>query len=541
MREISPEDMPGTKVRAGYQTVSRLREGVQSTVYKALGDKVGESFALKIFHAWLMDNPEVVQAIENEINVLKQIEHESVARVTDSGRTEEGQIYIAFEFVTGPDISRLIAQKVHLSVKQVIDMMIQAAQGLEAALNQGEIHGDLKPSTMIVDSKTRQLRLIDFGFASSLYFPQPDEPPWQTGQPPLVGSCGYLAPEQAMGRDIDFRTDMFSLGATFYHLLARQPIFDTSSDGEYLRLVTNSAPLSLSEVNPDIPSRVDGIIMRLLSQRPNERYEDYESLIVALDDVRADIEQQHEMAKERETSQAQAEADAMEKRHRTTQAILAGGDLPDPEELDDAPTAVKDEVTPEPQAPAASVSAGGGAGINVDISQVEREVERRRGVFHPVLIILAVVILILAILGIFVGGGNTRRSSSGEGGVFAGIKNLFTPSSAKEVDPELEIQIENYNAMLTIQDAVQTYRSMTGSFPTSIGRLEDQDLIEAVDVLDAWGNEMILMNRSNQILSIGPDGEEMTADDWHMPYNGPVKSPPPKLAEYLYQQQESTD
>jgi serine/threonine protein kinase len=534
MREISPEDMPGTKVRAGYQTVARLKEGTQSVVYKALGQEAGgKSLVLKILHGWLTENPQIAQAIENEIETLKKIDHESVASFVDSGRNEEGQIYLVSEYITGPDVGRLIDQKIELSISQILEMMIDACKGLQAALALGLMHGDLKPSTMIVDSKSRKLRVVDFGFASSLHFPNPDEPPCQTGQMPLLGGPGYLSPEQALGLPMDFRADIFSLGAVFYHLLSRQTIFDTSSEGEYLRLVSNSSPLTLKAANSDIPAGVDYVIVRMLAKSPDDRFADYASLISALEVANDEVKELQESLKQREESKAQSEMQQMEERENRRRNVMVG-DLPDPEELETPkPAATKPEAPLErPDGPEK------GPGVKVDMSVVEEAAQQRRGKINSAFFFGMFFFFFFIVIVVIASAGKTEAGSNEPGGIFAGIKSLFTPASQTEVDPELEWQLSNYNKMNKVQDALLTYRSQKGLWPRNMRILQEEGLLEAVDTLDEWGRPMVLMERSEVIVSFGPDREESTLDDWRMGFEGGLESTPSQLEEYFYEQSE---
>ncbi len=544
MREISPEDMPGTKVRAGYQTVARLKEGTQSVVYKALGQEAGgKSLVLKILHGWLTENPQIAQTIENEIEVLKKIDHESLVRYVDSGRNEEGQIYLVSEYITGPDVGRLIDQKIELSVSQILGMLLEACNGLQAAQVLGLMHGDLKPSTMIVDSKSRKLRLVDFGFAASLHFPNPDEPPCQTGQMPLMGGLGYLAPEQALGLPMDVRADIFSLGAVFYHLLSHKTIFDTSSEGEYLRLVANSNPLELKHANPDIPIGVDYVIMRMLAKSPDDRFPDYASLISAIEVAIDEVKELQETSKQREESRAESEMQHIKERESRRRNVMTG-DLPAPDELRATEsrfaTPEASQVPKEHQAPLERPDGPPkGPGVNVDMAVVEEAATRRRGVFNPLIIVAALMIFIIIIVIVVASAGKNAPGGDDSGsGIIAGIKNLFTPSSEKEMDPELEWQLSNYNKMQKVNGALRMYRSQKGMWPSRMRQLQDEGLIDTLDTLDEWGTPMVLMEHSKVIVSFGPDQEETTMDDWRMSFGGGLESPPPELAEYLYMQSE---
>lgn len=220
-----------------------------------------------------------------EARTQARLNHPNVAHIYFIGRRpgpspeEPGPLYLAMELVEGESLDAPVERGVRMDPEEARDAMLQVARGLRAARRAGIVHRDIKPSNLIRDAEG-VIKVVDFGLA------QPVEGGMAAAaEEGIAGSPLYMAPEQVRGDPVDHRSDMYAVGAAFFHLLAGRPPFDAESAVDLLsQRLTRPAP-SLSEVAPHVPRALAAVVDRLLQQDPARRYEDYDRLIEALDDA----------------------------------------------------------------------------------------------------------------------------------------------------------------------------------------------------------------------------------------------------------------
>ncbi len=238
-------EAPAGSLIGPYRVVRKLGEGGMGQVYEAAQESpVRRRVALKLIKLG-MDTAEVVRRFEVERQVLARMDHSAIARVYDAGVTPEGRPYFAMELVDGPALTDYCDQR-RLSIRRRIELLATVCRAVHSAHQKGIIHRDLKPSNVLVASEDGRAlpKVIDFGIARAI------DPGWgesslvtRFGQ--LVGTPGSMSPEQAaMSADLDTRTDVYSLGALLYELLAGVPAFDFSSTPfpEVLRRIRDEEP-----------------------------------------------------------------------------------------------------------------------------------------------------------------------------------------------------------------------------------------------------------------------------------------------------------
>ncbi len=215
---------------------------------------------------------EAQQRFDREILASGQLEHSAIVRATDAGHVN-GTHYLVMEYINGLDLSRLSRAVGTLRIADACEIARQAALGLAYAHSQGIVHRDIKPSNGMLD-ENGVVKILDFGLALFDRWDAPAQELTTVGQ--LMGTLDYMAPEQAeRSGSVDFRADLYSLGATLFRLLSgRAPLMATPNQSplEKLRLLIHHQPCSLKTVRPDAPEGLVRLVDRLLSSDPQKRY-----------------------------------------------------------------------------------------------------------------------------------------------------------------------------------------------------------------------------------------------------------------------------
>jgi serine/threonine-protein kinase len=236
---------------------------------------------------------EIVQRFEREAKVTTRLSHPHIAKTVEFGQWE-GRLYLAMEFLAGQSLAALLDAArgnsgQRMTIKRTIAIMRPVLDALEYAHGLDVVHRDLKPDNiMVVPGRgffgRECVKLLDFGIAKL-----GDDAPVQgrklTQAGMLLGTPGYMSPEQAAGQKADKRSDLYSCGVILYEMLAGRRPFEADSSVEILAMHVNAAPRSLREITGDasIPAEVEGLIMRALTKRPAERFQSARDLRDALD------------------------------------------------------------------------------------------------------------------------------------------------------------------------------------------------------------------------------------------------------------------
>jgi len=258
-----------------------LGRGGMGAVYKAFDTQLDRWVALKRVSLPPTERrAEFLARFEREARLLSSVSHPNVAQVHYSG-THQGTPYYVMEYVEGRSLGEILAAAGRISGSHCLDYLLQAAKGLEAAYAQGVVHRDVKPSNLMLDA-TGRIKVVDFGLARRLA-----DDSSLTESDRVLGTPRYMSPEQALALEVDQRSDIYGLGATFYHLFAGVPPFESDSPLALL-LQHLEAPLPpLRERNPVVPEAVAAIVERMLAKEPENRYQEYRELIADLEAVLA--------------------------------------------------------------------------------------------------------------------------------------------------------------------------------------------------------------------------------------------------------------
>ena len=280
----------GTRL-GSYDVVGPIGAGGMGEVYRAHDSRLGRDVALKVLPADLATDSERRRRFEQEARAASGLNHPNVVHVYDIGGTD-GAIYIAMELVEGRTLRELI-QSGPLPVKKLLDIAIQIADGLARAHEASIVHRDLKPENVMI-SKDGHIRILDFGLAK-LVEPKSDEQqhsdvitsPQMTRAGLVVGTIGYMSPEQAAGRPVDFRSDQFSFGVMLYELASGARPFQRETGAETMTAILREMPPPLSKAAPSLPLPLRWIIEeRCLAKDPEDRYASTRDLLRELRGVR---------------------------------------------------------------------------------------------------------------------------------------------------------------------------------------------------------------------------------------------------------------
>ncbi|MGV3531391.1 MAG: protein kinase domain-containing protein, partial [Chthoniobacteraceae bacterium] len=262
-----------------YELLEEVGRGGMGVVYKALDTSLGRHVALKVLRKDNSENEELMKQLETEAAITASINHPHVVRVFSTG-TFEGRFYIAMELVDKGTLDDLIELQGTVAEAQVLDVAIQISQGLRAAYQHGLIHRDVKPGNILFsDSKTA--KIVDFGLATI------EQAAVSTGE--IWGTPYYVAPEKLDQKPEDFRSDMYSLGATLFHALAGRPPFEAADATLVALKHLKSEAVSLQAFAPHVSGSTAYVINRTLSKDPDKRYQSYDEFIEHLEYARREF------------------------------------------------------------------------------------------------------------------------------------------------------------------------------------------------------------------------------------------------------------
>ncbi len=265
----------GVLLAQRYQIMQLLGEGGMGAVYKAKDRELDRTVALKVIRPDLARNPAIVERFKQELRLSHQVTHKNVIRIYDLGEGE-GVKFITMEFIEGQDLRSLILEKKKFTPQEAVDITQQICQALEAAHSVGVIHRDLKPQNVIRDHNGRIL-VMDFGLARTVG----SDGMTQTGA--LVGTMEYMSPEQALGKELDQRSDIFALGLIFYELLSGKMPFQADSGIASLLKRTQERAVPVSEHDAEIPAALSAIVSKCLERDLNLRYKNVSEVLADLE------------------------------------------------------------------------------------------------------------------------------------------------------------------------------------------------------------------------------------------------------------------
>src|SRR5262245_13766475 len=258
-----------------YEVVDRLGSGGMGEVYRARDQHLGREVAIKVLRERLAGDPERLARFEHEARAASALNHPNIVTIYEIGRVD-AMPYIAMELVHGKTLRELLVSG-GLTVRRGLQLAVQLAFGLAQAHSAGIVHRDLKPENIMVTEDGR-LKILDFGLAKLV--PPTVSEDADTGslhspgtQPGLIlGTVGYMSPEQALGRNVDYHSDQFTCGSILYEIATGKPAFRQASAVQTLAAIIEKEPEPIGELQPDVPTPLQWVIERCLAKEPQERY-----------------------------------------------------------------------------------------------------------------------------------------------------------------------------------------------------------------------------------------------------------------------------
>jgi serine/threonine protein kinase/predicted Zn-dependent protease len=270
LRSPRHELTTGLTFAGRYQIIEELGHGGMGSVYKVLDAKVKEKVALKLIRPEIAVDPETLERFGNELRLARKISHRNVCRMYDLGEAE-GAHYITMEYVHGEDLKALIRKFGCLSVGQAVGIAHQVCQGLAEAHRLGVIHRDLKPSNIMIDEEGTA-RIMDFGIARSV------KAKGITGGGVIIGTPEYMSPEQVEGKDVDPRSDIYSLGIILFEMVTGRVPFEGDTPFTVGVKHKSERPEDPHKLNPQIPVDLSRLILKCLEKDKAKRYQSAEEL-----------------------------------------------------------------------------------------------------------------------------------------------------------------------------------------------------------------------------------------------------------------------
>ncbi len=255
----------GTTFARRFEIIEEIGQGGMGTVYKAFDSKIREVVALKLLKPEIASDPEVIERFRNEIKLARQVAHRHVCRMYDLGE-EWLSIFISMEYVPGEDLKSFIRRSGHLTEAKAVGLAKQIAEGLAEAHRLGVVHRDLKPQNVMID-KEGNAKIMDFGIARSLHTRG------VTGTGVIIGTPEYMAPEQAEGRDIDHRVDIYALGAILFEMVTGRVPFEGTTPLSIVLKHRSEPPADPQTINTQISAGLSRIILKCLAKSRDARYQ----------------------------------------------------------------------------------------------------------------------------------------------------------------------------------------------------------------------------------------------------------------------------
>ncbi len=271
----------GSTFAGRYQVIEELAKGGMGRVYKVYDKKINEKIALKLIKVETESDQEAIKRFKNELKLARKISHRNVCRMFDLGE-EGGSNFITMEFVPGEDLKSSLIRMGPLSAAKAIFIARQVCEGLTEAHGLGVVHRDLKPQNIMVDRKGNA-RIMDFGIARSLRA----EGITDTGV--VIGTAEYMSPEQVEGKEVDQRSDIYSLGVIMYEMVTGKVPFEGKIALTIALKHTTEKPENPREINDQVPEDLSNVILKCMQKNKERRYQKAGELLSDLDKIEKDV------------------------------------------------------------------------------------------------------------------------------------------------------------------------------------------------------------------------------------------------------------
>ena len=269
-----------------YVVLDKIGQGGMGVVLKAQHRRMKRLVAVKILPPAAMKTPQAVQRFYREVEAAAKLNHPNIVQAYDA-REYQGSHCLVMEYVDGKDLSAVVKERGSLPIAQAVDFILQAARGLQYAHKRGIVHRDIKPGNLLLD-KDGTVKILDMGLARIAgLVEEGDDADRLTASGQVMGTCDYMAPEQAMDtHHVDARADIYSLGCTMYRLLVGEAMYKGETLAKILISHQMASIPSLSQVRRDVPPQLDAVFQKMVAKKPEDRQQTMAAVIADLEAYR---------------------------------------------------------------------------------------------------------------------------------------------------------------------------------------------------------------------------------------------------------------
>ena len=271
----------GTLFAERYEIIEELGRGGMGNVYRVEDTKTKEEIALKLIKPEIASDEKTIDRFRNELTTARKIRHKNVCGMYDLGE-HKGTYFITMEFVPGEDLKSFIRRSKRLSIPSAISIAQQVCEGLEEANRLGVVHRDLKPSNIMID-KEGNARIMDFGIAWSI------KTKGITGAGVMIGTPEYMSPEQVEGKEVDQRSDIYSLGVILYEMVTGRVPFEGDTALSVAMKHKSEIPKNPKELNAQISEDLSRVVLKCMEKDKKKRYRNTEGLLSELEKIKSPI------------------------------------------------------------------------------------------------------------------------------------------------------------------------------------------------------------------------------------------------------------
>ena len=318
------------KTISHYKILEKIGSGGMGIVYKAQDLKLDRFVALKFLPPHLTSSEDEKQRFIHEAKAASALQHNNICNIHEIDETEDGQLFICMDYYEGDTLDKKIKEK-PLPIEEAIDISIQIAQGLAKAHEKDIVHRDIKPANIMLTSDG-VVKILDFGLAKLSTQTK------LTKESTTLGTVSYMSPEQAKGEEVDYRTDIWSLGVILYEMLTGQLPFKGEYESAVIYSILNDTQEPVTGLRSGVPMELERIINKCLQKNPEDRYQHVDELIVDLRSIKREStsilpkeeKQQIERWNVFSREDIRAKGDSLDLGLIRDESVISHDDLPDP-------------------------------------------------------------------------------------------------------------------------------------------------------------------------------------------------------------------